>query len=140
MCVMEAVSYVAGEPFTDHPACASPTIAAFMRSWNDRLNNDDRQKLKPWIARLVGSRGTPEIEERRKWMFADWAFRTALPMYLDQANLQEHARALRDLPAITNWDRWRDSYSVRRDARLAAWNARQEAIRAVRSGAQKIGG
>lgn len=43
MCVMEAVAYVAGEKFTDHPKCASPSIAAFMRSWNDRLPDKDRQ-------------------------------------------------------------------------------------------------
>ena len=24
MCIMEAVAYVAGEPFSDHPSCASP--------------------------------------------------------------------------------------------------------------------
>ena len=28
MCVMEAVAYFAGEPFSDHPACVSPIIGA----------------------------------------------------------------------------------------------------------------
>ena len=36
-CVMEAAAYVAGEPWTDHPACVPPTIAALLRGWNDRL-------------------------------------------------------------------------------------------------------
>ena len=30
MCVMEAVAYVAGEPWSDHPKCACPVITAFM--------------------------------------------------------------------------------------------------------------
>ncbi len=37
MCVMEAVSYVAGEPWSDAPQCACPVITAFMVSWNDSL-------------------------------------------------------------------------------------------------------
>ena len=36
-CVMEAVAYVAGEPFSDHPACASQVITDFLISWNDAL-------------------------------------------------------------------------------------------------------
>ena len=27
-CVMEAVAYVAGEPWSDHPACASPVMVS----------------------------------------------------------------------------------------------------------------
>jgi hypothetical protein len=30
-CVMEAVAYVAGEPWTDHPKCASQVLGAFCR-------------------------------------------------------------------------------------------------------------
>ena len=36
-CAMEAVAYIAGEPWSDSPQCASPVIAAFMRAWNDSL-------------------------------------------------------------------------------------------------------
>lgn len=31
-CVMEAVAYVAGEKWSDHPGCACPVISAFLRS------------------------------------------------------------------------------------------------------------
>ena len=34
-CVMEAVAFVAGEEWSDHPVCACPVISAFMRAWND---------------------------------------------------------------------------------------------------------
>ena len=33
--MMELASLLAGEPFTDRPACASPVIAAFLREYND---------------------------------------------------------------------------------------------------------
>ena len=36
-CVMEAAAFVAGEPWSDHPECTCPVIAAFMRGWNDGL-------------------------------------------------------------------------------------------------------
>ena len=29
VCAMELVSYIAGEPFSDHPKCTSPVLAAF---------------------------------------------------------------------------------------------------------------
>lgn len=32
MCAMEAAAWIAGEPHSDHPACACPVIGAFMRS------------------------------------------------------------------------------------------------------------
>jgi len=57
-CVMEAVAYVAGEPFSDHPACASPVITSFLISWNDSLPDDQRQMLKPYIPRIVGTKTT----------------------------------------------------------------------------------
>lgn len=50
LCVMEAVAYVAGEPWSDHPKCACPVLGAFMRAWNDGLPTDeDRTRLlRPW--------------------------------------------------------------------------------------------
>ncbi len=59
LCVMEAVAYVAREPFSDHPECACPVIGAFMRSWNDGLPADERQTLLlPLIPRLINTRGS----------------------------------------------------------------------------------
>ena len=37
VCVMEAVAWVAGEPHSDHPQCASPVMTAFLTRWNDRM-------------------------------------------------------------------------------------------------------
>ena len=64
-CVMEAVAYVAGEPWSDHPACASSVITAFMIAWNDGLPNDiERTRLlAPLIPTLIGTRGVKDTRE-----------------------------------------------------------------------------
>ena len=101
-CVMEAVAFIAGEPWTDHPKCASRVIGAFMRSWNDSLDDDQRQMLKPYVLRLAGTAGTPDQEDRRAFMAADWAVRTYTPVFLRLAGLTDDADALERLPAIVD--------------------------------------
>jgi hypothetical protein len=101
MCVMEAVAYVAGEPWSDHPECACPVLTSFMVPWNDQLGDADRQRLKPYIPRLVGTRSTSEVEQRRSWMACDWLVRTFTPAWLRLAGLNEDAAALEALPELT---------------------------------------
>jgi hypothetical protein len=99
MCVMEAVAYVAGEEWSDHPKCASPVISAFMRSWNDALPEADRNRLlKPYVLRLVGTAATAEVEEVRAWMCLDWLVRVHTPAWLRLAGLSEQADRLAGLP------------------------------------------
>ena len=101
-CFMEAVSYVAGEPWSDKPACACPVLGAFMRAWNDDLPEADRDRLlRPLVRRLVGSRSTPEVEARRSWLAMDWLVRTNAPAWLQLVPaLVPHAAALTNLPPI----------------------------------------
>ena len=101
-CVMEAVAYVAGEPWSDTPACACPVLGAFMRDWNDDLPEADRDRLlRPLVRRLVGSRSTPEVEVRRSWLAMDWLVRTNAPAWLRLTPaLVPHADALTDLSPI----------------------------------------
>ena len=94
MCVMEAVAMLAGEHWTDHPACASPVIGAFLRSWNDSLPDDERQHLKQYIPRLVGSKGTDEQETDRAWLATDWLIRVQAPAWLRLAGLADQADLL----------------------------------------------
>ena len=102
-CVMEAVAFVAGEPWSDHPACACPVIGAFLRSWNDSLRTDAERNrlLKPLIPDLVGSKSTKAVEERRALLCADWLVRVHTPAWLRLAGLTVHADALEALPEIT---------------------------------------
>ena len=76
-CVMEAVAYIAGEPWSDHPVCACPVLTSFMVAWNDGLQNDaERDRLlKPLVEQLIDTRSTPAVEERRSYMALDWLIR-----------------------------------------------------------------
>lgn len=96
MCVMEAVSYVAGEPFSYRPKCASPVITTFLINWNDSLpSNEERDRLiKPLVPLVVGTRTTKKDEETRAWMATDWLVREQAPAWLRLAGLTEHAAAL----------------------------------------------
>jgi hypothetical protein len=101
---MEAVAFVAGEPWSDHPECACPVIGEFLRTWNDGLPDDERETLlKPLVMRLVGTRNK-SLEQRRALMAADWLIREYTPDWLRLAGLTEHATALAALPEITDFD------------------------------------
>lgn len=131
MCVMEAVSYVAGEPWSNTPECACPVIGALLRPWNDSLPDDKRTELlRPLIARLVGSRATPAIEARRATMACDWLVRAYTPAWLRLAGLTEQADALAGLPEITDFANTPSIKlaieAARRDA-AAAWAAAGDA-------------
>lgn len=53
-CFMEFASYLAGEPWSDHPACTDPLLAALARDVNDQLSDARRSELAPLIHRVVG--------------------------------------------------------------------------------------
>jgi hypothetical protein len=54
-CAMEWVAHLCGEPHTDRPASVSPVMRKVMMALNDSLNDVARQKLRPWLARTVGT-------------------------------------------------------------------------------------
>src|SRR5690606_12434912 len=58
VCLMEAVAWVAGEPHSDHPRCVDVALAAYGRTLNDLLRDDERQLLVPLIPMLIGTRGS----------------------------------------------------------------------------------
>lgn len=135
MCAMEAVAFVAGEPWSDHPQCASPVIGAFMRAWNDGLPDDERNALLlPLISRLVGTRGSQALEERRSLMAADWLVREHTPAWLELAGLKDQSAMLRALPEITSMAQVpsiRGPLEAVRKGAAAAWDAAGEAARAA---------
>ena len=106
-CFMEAAAYVAGEPWSDHPACACPVITAFMISWNDALPSDEERTrlLKPLIPMIIGTRGSKALGNRRATMAADWLVRTHTPAWLRLAGLTNEADMLASLPEITDFAR-----------------------------------
>ena len=83
-CVMELTSMLGGEGFTDRPECVCPVIAAFLRAYNDLVDDDRRQDLYPYAAAVVGTRSTPEVEARRGRRCVDLATR----LYDEQPRLR----------------------------------------------------
>jgi len=121
-CVMEAVAYIAGEPFSDHPVCACPVITSFLVTWNDGLpDNATRDRLlKPLIPQIVGTRSTPEVERARRELAWRWLTQTYLPAWLDLAGLTVQAEALRADPTD-------QAIFEARDAAQAAWATTRDA-------------
>jgi hypothetical protein len=72
-CVMELASMLAGESFTDHPASVCPVIGSFLRAYNDSVDDNRRQDLYSYAAKVVGSRGSAMIQRARADRLAEWA-------------------------------------------------------------------
>jgi hypothetical protein len=71
-CVMELASMLAGEPFSDHPVSVCPVIGAFLRAYNDSVEDDRRQDLYRYAAKAVGSRGSNEVQQVRAELLTEW--------------------------------------------------------------------
>lgn len=64
-CVMEYVSLLAGEEWSDRPECTHPLLAHEARTTNDLLRESDRSRLVPLIGRLFGTtEDSPELRAR----------------------------------------------------------------------------
>lgn len=66
------------------------------------MNDDDRQMLKPYIPRIVGTRTTGKDEKTRAWMCTDWLARECAPAWLRLAGLTAQAEALEGLAPLTS--------------------------------------
>jgi hypothetical protein len=72
-CVMELASMLAGERFTDRPRTVCPVIGAFLRTYNDAVDDDRRQGLYRYAAEAVGTLADLDVERRRAARCAAWA-------------------------------------------------------------------
>lgn len=53
-CFMELASYLAGEPWSDHPACTHPLLAGLARGVNDYTTDAGRSRLATLIPTVIG--------------------------------------------------------------------------------------
>ena len=90
-CAMELVAFMAGEAHSDHPICSSPLIGDFVRAWNDAMDVTERQRLAPYLIRVVGTAGTEEQELERRKMLRDWIFGVLVPTNLRTAGFEGQA-------------------------------------------------
>jgi hypothetical protein len=143
-CIMEAVAYVRGQPWSDHPPCVSPVIGAYMRTWNDGIPTDAERTsvLLPLIPVLIDTVGSPALENRRATMAADWLIRVHTPAWLRLAGLTADADALASLPEITDFAQTpslmgpltaarKNADAARAAAGDAAWDVAGDAARAA---------
>ena len=142
-CALEAVAWLVGEKHSDHPACVSPVLGAFCRSWNDSLDDVNRQKLKPYLVRLIGTAGDAARDQRRSWMAMDWLARVCGPVFMDLTpSLRGHASALRALPEMVDGETLAAGDAVRAAAgdaaRDAAWGAAWGAAGAAARDAARV--
>ena len=124
-CFMEFASYLAGERWSDHPACTHGTLAHLARQVNDRTSVTARARLTPLIPTVIGlttddpvldvmlaarsaSAALPIAAEERQRSQAV-GLRVALPILEGRddalaAELRELAEdALRTAPAADAW-------------------------------------
>ena len=146
--LMEAVSALAGEPWSNSPSCTSPVIAAYARSLNDWLPDGARQRLKVYIPRLVGT-AAPDLELRRAFACADAAVRVFAPLAFAAAGLVEEAAKLGalapvDRESVESAESAAESAESAEPARAARaaesaeWAARSAPEAAVRSAAFEL--
>lgn len=76
-CVAELVSMLGDERYSDRPKCCCPALAAFLRGYNDGLDDGGRQDLIALAPALVGTRSADErVTARRGAELIDlaWAY------------------------------------------------------------------
>ncbi len=123
-CFMEFASYLAGEPWSDHPQCTDPLLSFLARAVNDAMRDGRRDEIARDIPRVIGLRGdhrqiAPVVALRA----AVTAIRVAsmgrqnalavslltvvdlLPATAPAALRDEVAAALADVPAAEEWAR-----------------------------------
>ncbi|HEX6925448.1 MAG TPA: hypothetical protein VF167_08455 [Longimicrobiaceae bacterium] len=113
-------------PFADDHPSISRVIRSYVIGLNDAWNDADRQRLRPYAARILCTATGEADEEIRAWMATDWLVRVHTPAFLRLAGLEEHARALESLARITDATTARaaqPALDAARSAADAAWDA-----------------
>jgi hypothetical protein len=118
-CAMEWVAQLTGEAHTDRPGATSAVAAEYVRHLNDVLPDGPRQRLRPYLSRMIGTAGDG-LDEQRAWTCTLRLARTCLPAALDAAGLDEHARRVRFAPAAELGGAVAEARAAAADARSAA--------------------
>lgn len=117
-CFMELASVLAGEPWSDHPACTHPLLAQLARHVNDLTTDDGRRLLPPLVPSVVGRRGDAatwftlsvavatrqllEMPETTQRVLAA-GLKRAVELAPDEQTRQQAARGLELVPGAVAW-------------------------------------
>ena len=94
LCAMEMVAFMERLPHSDAPECTCLLLSEYVVKINDVCSDSDREKLKPYLPRLVGT-VSPAHEQARAEIFAWAAIHRFAPMALEQVGLRDDAELLR---------------------------------------------
>jgi len=130
-CAMEWVSYLAGEKHSDSPACVSAVLTRYCIRLNDRLDDVNRQRLRPYLARTIGTRGDGMDGERLR-LCTEYLLHDSLPHWAALAGREDIAQMLRAMPDTTS------SLELRNVLRLVRDEMWEERRRATDRLAEKI--
>jgi hypothetical protein len=135
-CVNEAAIVAAGFPYrkvrsaADCPPCFSRPIAAYALGLNDAMPDDVRQQLVPFVTRLAGSAGSPEIEAQRAGFIAVETVRRVLPLALRAAGLTDAAARCEAATTLDEAQAAAAAAAAEAAAEAAVWAARAAATAA----------
>ncbi|MDH5797079.1 MAG: hypothetical protein OEZ19_00830, partial [Paracoccaceae bacterium] len=99
-CILETELLLAGYGWTtingpdDLPECFSRALGAYVIDLNDVMPDAERQKLKVFLGRLAGTRGTREEECARAECLVMLGAKPAAVSALHSAGLHDHAGAV----------------------------------------------
>src|SRR5258707_5365397 len=65
---MELASLAAGEPWSDHPACVHPVLAAVARGVNDGVTDAFRPRLGALIRQMIGTAAQGTVDDQRAYL------------------------------------------------------------------------
>lgn len=103
-----------GEPFGDHPPSVCPVIGAFLRRYNDTVNDEHRNALYRYAALVVGTAASDDVRRARLHRLHTWT--------------QEHRQRRRRRGLLP--ERWRAlAFPEVADGELLADRAAHEVVR-----------
>jgi hypothetical protein len=98
VCAMELVTLLAGEPWSDHPRCVHPVLAAVTRVVNDRIGEAARDRLAPLASQMIGTAAgggaEPACSARLLLVCTNAAARTGFPLSPELVSASRTARYL----------------------------------------------
>ena len=100
-CLLSAISWLVYADLDDHPPCVSEVIAELARNINDLLPDDERQELKEYIPRLVGTADDSVVEDERVLFLNRYIIDKLFPLGLASAGLEFLVPALRKLRLVS---------------------------------------
>lgn len=117
-CFMELASVLAGEAWSDHPACTHPLLAQLARHVNDLTTDSGRRQLTPLIPSAVGRQGDAatwftlsvavatrqllDVPETTQRVLAA-GLKRAVELAPDEQTRQQAARGLELVPGARAW-------------------------------------